>query len=150
MLWKMVCQASEIRFKDLQLVILCPQNWSSLNASPSPAGLLLVFVLVPSICHLLTISPSTTYPFIYLRMHPCIHPSLPLFHLSIHLSRIHYSTTHPFIHHPFSIHLSSHHLLSIMHAFIHPPSSIHHYPYIHAPSTHLSTIHPPSVISPSI
>ena len=127
MLWKMVCQAWEIRFKDLQLVILCPQNWSSLIASPSPAGLLLVFVLVPSICHLLTISPSTTYPFIYLCMHPCIHPSLPLFHLSIHLSRIHLFND-PSIHPP-----------PILYPFIQPPSVIYH-----------ARVYPPAIVYSSL
>lgn len=38
-----------------------------------------------------------------------------------------------------------------MHAFIHPPSSIHHYPSIHAPSTHAFRIYPsihhPSTVS---
>lgn len=123
----MVCQAWKIRFKDLQLVILCPQNWSSLNASPSPAGLLLIFILVPSICHLLTISPSTTYPFIYLCMHPCIHPSLPLFHLSIHLSHIHLFN-YPSIHPP-----------SILCPFIQPPSVIYH-----------ARVYPPAIVYSSL
>lgn len=139
-----MCQAWEIRFKDLQLVILCPQNWSSLIASPSPAGLLLVFVLVPSICHLLTISPSTTYPFIYLCMHPCIHPSLPLFHLSIHLSRIHLFND-PSIHPP-----------PILYPFIQPPSVIYHarvYPpaiVYSSLSIHPCTIYPPVYHPPTI
>ena len=121
----------KIRFKDLQLVILCPQNWSSLNASFSSVVPLLVFILVPSICHPLTIRPSTVYPFIYLCMHPCIHPSL---HPSIPPSIL---SVHPFIPHPsiqLPIHSSTIHSLSIQ-----PPSIIYH-----------ACVYPPAIIYSSL
>lgn len=138
----------KIRFKDLQLVILCPQNWSSLYASSSSAVPLLVFVLVPSICHPLTISPSTIYPFIYLCMHPCIHPSLPLFYLSIHLSRTHLFN-YPSIHPPSILCPSIQPPFIIYHACVYPPAIIYSSLSIHPctiyPCIQDLPIYPPSI-----
>lgn len=150
-----MCQAWEIRFKDLQLVILCPQNWSSLIASPSPAGLLLVFVLVPSICHLLTISPSTTYPFIYLCMHPSIPPSIPSVHPFIpHPSiqrPIHSSTTHSLSLYPATICYLSCTRLSTRHClFIIIHTSMHHLPTCLPSTHHQSSVHPSNYRSTAV
>lgn len=147
------------------MVISDPGRRSSLTqqASPSPAVLLLVYVLVPSLCHLLTANPSTAYPFIYLCVHPCIRASLPV-HLPIRLSHTHLFN-YPSVHPPSIPYPSIQPQSVIYQACVYPPTiscsalSIHPctiYPCIwylpiRLPSTrHQSSAHPPNHHSAAI